>query len=101
MTEVSSSPVVEGHEIINPKVEVPRVEVPEGNGAVPDEGEIFRMQVDQAQMLAQAFAELKQCQERVQQILIAMGLSGMDIVSGNLEAENPHLIVKKANNIVT
>jgi len=91
MAKKDGGPVVEGADLIVPT-----------NGAIPEEGKPFSIQIDQAEMLAQLFAQSKEVQERIQFALVAMGLGGMDIVSGELGGESPHLIVRKSdNNIVT
>ena len=87
MPKKDNGPVVEGADLIVPT-----------NDAIPEEGKPFSIQVDQAEMLAQLFAQSKEVQERIQFALVAMGLGGMDIVSGELGGESPHLIVRKSDN---
>jgi len=87
MAKKDGGPVVEGADLITPT-----------NGAIVGEGEPFNIQVDQAEMLAQLFAQSKEIQERIQFALVAMGLGNMDIVSGELGGERPHLIVRKSDN---
>ena len=87
MAKKDGGPVVEGADLITPT-----------NGAIVEEGKPFSIQVDQAEMLAQLFTQSKEVQERIQFALVAMGLGGMDIVSGELGGESPHLIVRKSDN---
>ena len=87
MAKKDNGPVVEGADLITPT-----------NGAIVEEGEPFNIQVDQAEMLAQLFAQSKEIQERIQFALVSAGLGGMDIVSGELDASDPHFMVRKSDN---
>ena len=86
MAKKDNGPVVEGADLITPT-----------NGAIPDEERII-LSPEQAQLFATLFAQSKEIQERIQFALVAMGLNGMDIVSGELGGERPHLIVRKSDN---
>ena len=86
MAKKDGGPVVEGADLITPT-----------NGAIPTEERIV-LSEDQAQLFATLFAQSKEIQERIQFALVAMGLGGMDIVSGELGGESPHLIVRKSDN---
>jgi hypothetical protein len=90
MAKKDNGPVVEGADLITPT-----------NGAVPDEERII-LSPEQAQLFATLFAQSKEIQERIQFALVSAGLGGMDIVSGELDASDPHFMVRKSDNgIVT
>jgi len=86
MAKKDNGPVVEGADLITPT-----------NGAVPDEERII-LSPEQAQLFATLFAQSKEIQERIQFALVSAGLGGMDIVSGELDASDPHFMVRKSDN---
>ena len=90
MAKKDNGPAVEGADLIVPT-----------NGAIPEEERII-LSPDQAQLFATLFAQSKEIQERIQFALVSAGLNGMDIVSGELDAADPHFMVRKSdNNIIT
>ena len=86
MAKKDNGPVVEGAHLITPT-----------NGAIPDEERII-LSPEQAQLFATLFAQSKEIQERIQFALVSAGLGGMDIVSGELDASDPHFMVRKSDN---
>ena len=86
MAKKDNGPVVEGADLITPT-----------NGAIPDEERII-LSPEQAQLFATLFAQSKEIQERIQFALVSAGLGGMDIVSGELDASDPHFMVRKSDN---
>ena len=90
MAKKDGGPAIEGADLITPT-----------NGAVVEEKRIV-LSPDQAQLFAQLFQQSKEIQERIQFALVSAGLNGMDIVSGELDAADPHFMVRKSdNNIIT
>ena len=90
MAKKDGGPAIEGADLITPT-----------NGAVVEEKRIV-LSEDQAQLFAQLFQQSKEIQERIQFALVSAGLNGMDIVSGELDAADPHFLVRKSDNgIVT
>jgi len=86
MAKKDGGPAIEGADLITPT-----------NGAVVEEKRIV-LSEDQAQLFAQLFAQSKEIQERIQFALVSAGLNGMDIVSGELDAADPHFMVRKSDN---
>ena len=86
MAKKDNGPVVEGADLITPTT-----------GAVPDEERII-LSPEQAQLFATLFAQSKEIQERIQFALVSAGLGGRDIVSGELDASDPHFMVRKSDN---
>lgn len=86
MAKKDNGPVVEGADLITPT-----------NGAIPEEERII-LSPDQAQLFATLFAQSKEIQERIQFALVSAGLGGRDIVSGELDASDPHFMVRKSDN---
>ena len=84
--KVENGPAVEGADLITPT-----------NSAIPEEERII-LSPDQAQLFATLFAQSKEIQERIQFALVSAGLGGMDIVSGELDASDPHFMVRKSDN---
>ena len=86
MAKKDGGPAIEGADLIVPT-----------NGAIPEEKRIV-LSEDQAQLFAQLFQQSKEIQERIQFALVSAGLNGMDIVSGELDAADPHFMVRKSDN---
>jgi hypothetical protein len=86
MAKKDGGPAIEGADLITPT-----------NGAVVEEKRIV-LSEDQAQLFAQLFQQSKEIQERIQFAMVSAGLNGMDIVSGELDAADPHFMVRKSDN---
>lgn len=94
MTEASSTPALEGGEIIKPEAKVS-----EGNGAL-NSTTVIDHTPDTAQMWSVLFGRRKEIEDQIQLAWVAAGLAGYEMVGGELGGDTPHFIVKKANNIV-
>jgi hypothetical protein len=86
MAKKDGGPAIEGADLITPT-----------NGAVVEDKRIV-LSPDQAQLFAQLFQQSKEIQERIQFAMVSAGLNGMDIVSGELDAADPHFMVRKSDN---
>jgi len=50
--------------------------------------------VDQAELFKQLLAASNEAQNQVQFALVAAGISGQDVIGGDLDAEKPYFLVK-------
>ena len=74
---------------------------------MPDEqqmnGEItperFSLSRQQADLFKQLLSDSHEAQNQVQFALVAAGISGREILTGSLDGEDPHFILKGANGI--
>jgi hypothetical protein len=64
-----------------------------------DSNERVNLSVQQALMIKELLQARNEAESQVQFFLLAAGLSEKEIISGNLDGDNPHFIVKGANGI--
>mgnify|MGYP003678187608 FL=1 len=52
------------------------------------------LSVEQAELAKQLLAASNEAQNQVQFFLVAAGISGQDVIGGDLDAEKPYFLVK-------
>ena len=64
------------------------------NGQTQVEGDKVHLSVDQAELAKQLLAASNEAQNQVQFFLVAAGISGQDVIGGDLDSDKPYFLVK-------
>ena len=76
------------------KKELPASQEPVTNGQTqPLEDKVY-LSVEQAELAKQLLAASSEAQNQVQFFLVAAGISGQDVIGGDLDSDKPYFLVK-------
>ena len=64
------------------------------NGQAQVQGDRVHLSVDQAELFKQLLAASNEAQNQVQFFLVAAGISGQDVIGGDLDSDKPYFLVK-------
>ena len=67
---------------------------PVTNGKAQVQGDRVHLSVDQAELFKQLLAASNEAQNQVQFALVAAGISGQDVIGGDLDSDKPYFLVK-------
>ena len=64
------------------------------NGQAQVQEDRVHLSVDQAELFKQLLAASNEAQNQVQFALVAAGISGQDVIGGDLDSDQPYFLVK-------